>query len=101
MGCSGFTSLTFRGALQAIGDAAFFNCSGLTGVVDLPETVILLGQNAFFACTSVDRFRLNRVVPIPFRSSMFRSGAVVEVPATSLDAYRSTEGWNAVELVGF
>ena len=44
------TQISFPKTLKRIGDAAFYNCSGLTGELKIPESVTSIGTSAFYNC---------------------------------------------------
>ena len=50
--CSGLTSVTIPSSATLIGDNAFFGCSGLTGFI-IPSSVTAIGANAFFSCNGL------------------------------------------------
>ena len=52
---SGITSIELPSTLESIGDYAFYNCSGLTGELNLGECTSLtsIGVNAFYNCSSL------------------------------------------------
>lgn len=50
--CSGMTSVTIPATVTTIGDYAFYNCTGLT-TVNIPESVTTIGDDAFYYCTNL------------------------------------------------
>ena len=49
--CSGFTGdLTIQNSVTEIGNYAFFDCSGLTGSLTIPNSVTTIGERAFAYC---------------------------------------------------
>ena len=49
--CSGLTgSLVIPNTVTAIGDAAFDNCTNLSGNLSIPNSVVLIGYSAFRGC---------------------------------------------------
>ncbi len=51
-GCSGLTgSLILPNSVTTIGNNAFRNCSGLTGNLTIPNSVTTIGNNAFYQCS--------------------------------------------------
>ena len=49
---AGITDVEFRGSVTAIGEAAFFGCTSLTGIT-IPEGVTSIGAGAFYNCTGL------------------------------------------------
>ncbi len=52
-GCSGFGELTILSALS-IGNGAFENCTGLKGDLVIPESLRTIGERAFYNCSGLD-----------------------------------------------
>ena len=53
-GCSGLTgSLTIPSSVISIDDGAFYNCNGLTGSLTIPNSVTSIGDAAFFGCSGL------------------------------------------------
>ena len=50
--CSGLTSVEIPNSVTSIGVCAFQNCSGLTSIT-IPNSVTSIGEEAFFACTAL------------------------------------------------
>ncbi len=51
-GCSGLTSVEIPNSVIMIGQSAFNGCSGLTSV-EIPNSVIMIGQSAFNGCSGL------------------------------------------------
>ena len=45
------TSISISSGVTHIGDKAFYFCTGLTGEIDLPDSVVSIGNSAFDHCT--------------------------------------------------
>ncbi|MCR4852305.1 MAG: leucine-rich repeat domain-containing protein [Prevotella sp.] len=56
--CSGLTSVTIPNSVTSIGDAAFSGCSGLTAV-NIPQGVESIGDAAFIGCSRLTSVTLN------------------------------------------
>ncbi|GHT51672.1 hypothetical protein AGMMS49982_09730 [Bacteroidia bacterium] len=53
-GCSGLTgALTIPNSVTAIGNNAFYNCSGLTGALTIPNSVTAIDNGAFYGCSGL------------------------------------------------
>jgi len=82
--------------VSAVEQAAFYGCVGLRSVT-IPDSVQTIGDDAFHSCprlTSVTS--LNPVPPNIGQSTFFGppSNMCLYVLKSSIDAYRSTKGWN-------
>ena len=51
-GCSGLTSVTIPKSVTIIGNRAFYNCTGLTSVT-IPNSVTAIGDFAFYGCSGL------------------------------------------------
>lgn len=51
--CSGFTGLDMGSNITSIGKEAFSGCTGLTGSLMIGENVTVIGDSAFFGCTGL------------------------------------------------
>ena len=62
--CSGLTSVTIPNSVTAIGSGAFYECTGLTSIT-IPNSVTTIGSNAFNGCTSLTSITIpNSVIHI-------------------------------------
>ena len=52
--------------LLTIEDHAFDSCSSLTGFINLPESLTLIGEYSFYNCTSLKQINLPAVTIIPY-----------------------------------
>jgi len=77
-GCAGLTSVTIANSVTSIEDGAFYGCTGLTSVIALNPTPPTQ-QQAFYG---VDMTKV-----------------CLSVPSGSIDAYRSTAGWNDFKCI--
>jgi hypothetical protein len=48
--CNGLTSLTLPNTITSIGNHAFFECTGFTGPLTIPDSVTSIGESAFGGC---------------------------------------------------
>ena len=51
-GCSSLTSIIIPESVISIGERAFYNCSSLTSI-SIPESVTSIGERAFYNCSSL------------------------------------------------
>ena len=51
--CSALTSIVFHDNLTNIGSYAFYFCTGLTGVLQLSNSITTIGHNAFDGCSGL------------------------------------------------
>ena len=52
------TGIVFNDAITSIGDAAFKNNNGITGIVAIPDSVKTIGKEAFSGCTGISELNL-------------------------------------------
>ncbi|GHT50762.1 hypothetical protein AGMMS49982_06690 [Bacteroidia bacterium] len=53
--CSNITgALTIPNSVTSIGEVAFYDCSGLTGALTIPDNVISIGNEAFKGCSGLN-----------------------------------------------
>ncbi len=58
--CTGLTGiLTLPSSLISIGDLAFMGCTGLTSSVNIPASITEIGLNPFAGCTGISAFSVN------------------------------------------
>ncbi len=51
--CSGLTNVTIPNSVTSIGERAFYSCSGLTGTLTIPNSVTSIGGSAFSGCSAL------------------------------------------------
>ena len=95
--CSALTSITIPNSVINIGDGAFEGCSGLTSVT-IPKSVVSISFGVFQNCTSLtDVYCYADNVPKTNSKAFINSSyasATLHVPASALDAYKTTEPWS-------
>lgn len=99
--CHGINSIVFGNNLTTIFDNAFINCSNISGNVVFPVSLNSIRNNAFLGCNNIDAFRLPHATPPPHYPKMFPEKSTVKVPLSSVDTYKSTDGWNNYNIVGY
>ena len=98
--CSSLTDISIPESVTSIGENAFSE-SGLTSIT-IPENVESLGNWAFRECTSMTFFTILASIPpvIPhgegISEGLFKdtNDFPIYVPAESLAAYKTAEGWS-------
>lgn len=94
--CSSLTELNFGNTVQTIGEAAFYNCYGLTSF-DLPASIKRLDTRSLDAHT-LQKMTCHATTP-PTASNIFSyhpnlyNTVSLEVPKASLEAYKAAETW--------
>ena len=127
--CNSLTSVNIPDSVTRIGDSAFYKCTSLTSV-NIPDSVSFIMGYAFEGCTNLTSVTIGRSV-ILIDYSTFKdckslinvyckaitppylrhdevfdgnaSGRVIYVPAESVEAYKSADGWSeyASAIVGY
>ena len=93
-GCIGLSSVTIGSGMISIGNSAFFNCTSLTSVT-IPNSVTSIGNSAFMYCSSLTSIICLPVTPPALGNKAIPSNvATIEVPAQSVDSYKSATVWS-------
>ena len=96
-GCSGLTSVTIGNSVTTIGNSAFYRCSGLTSVT-IGSGIRNIDWKAFAACDKLEEVHcLAENVPSTSSNAFEKSYpeyTTLYVPASSLNAYKTTEPWS-------
>ena len=119
-GCTGLTSVTIGYSVTSIGGSAFQGCTSLTSLT-IPNSVTSIGGNAFQGCTSLTSVSIGSSMrniydnafaecskleevhclaeKVPSTSSntfekSYPEYMTLYVPASSLNAYKTTEPWS-------
>ena len=94
------SSVTYNGVnytVIAIGDYAFYECSGLTGTLTIPSSVTTIGDNTFCECTGFTGSLIipNSVTTIGFQAFATCSGfnGSLSIPNSVTTIGRGAFGW--------
>ena len=83
--------------VRAIGDKAFYQCTGLTGV-SIPATIREIGESAFEGCTSLSSFYSYATSRPTVNNKVFEgasiSNATLYVPNDVVSLYAATDPWS-------
>ena len=83
--------------VRGIGDKAFYQCTGLTGV-SIPTTIREIGESAFEGCTSLSSFYSYAQFRPTMSNKVFEgasiSNATLYVPNGVVSLYAATEPWS-------
>lgn len=92
--CSSLTSITIPNSVTIIGYDAFYTCDKLTGIT-IPNSVTYIGNRAFIYCHKLTEVTVQATTPPSLGSDAFYDSGIsrIYVPADSLDAYKSANGW--------
>ena len=104
-GCNNLTSINIPNGVTAIGEWAFMNCWELTSIT-IPNSVTEIEKQAFMNCLSLTSVYCKATTPPSIVSNVFNnnaSGRKIYVPAASVEAYKTAEGWSeyASAIVGY
>jgi len=103
--CIGLTSVTIPNSVVMIGNQAFFCCFNLTSV-NIPASVTSIGDYAFANCKQLTSIYAYPSIPIALLSNSFvfdsdiKNTCNLNVPAGSLDLYKSANVWRDFSKIG-
>lgn len=103
--CLSLTSMTVPAGVAEIEPSTFEGCSALITVV-LPNTINEIDALSFSGCTALQSIYCAAVTPPRLAAGTFdnvASGAIIYVPAASVDAYKTAPSWSlyADKIVGY
>lgn len=105
-GCSKLKTLTLPATVETIGENAFYRCEGLSGKIDLGDSLISIGKAAFSNCvnvTSVDfGDKLKTIAANAFHSCVSLTSITLPDSINSIGdrAFYATENLLTVDLGG-
>ena len=97
--CRQLTDVTISEGVDFIEQYAFHNCSSLTSVT-IPSTLTVLRGQAFERCSALTSITCKATTPPEIRKTNNKgpfdadSTYPIYVPASSVDAYKTAEGWS-------
>lgn len=75
----------------------FRDCISLTSLIEVPETVTIIGMATFNGCTSLAGVKLKGNVPPSLEYSVFGNSTFpIYVPEAAVNAYKSASGWTSL-----
>ena len=100
-GCANLTAVTIPEGVEELGNWVFWQCTALTSI-EIPASVTQIGQQCFGGCTLLSEIYCNPTTPPALELfygpwSAFEEiaeGAKIYVPAESVEAYKTAEGWS-------
>jgi hypothetical protein len=98
-------SIFLNNNITTIQDSAFYLCTNLKSI-NIPECILTIESAAFYNCSSLTSVYCKATTPPALGSYAFvanGSGRKIYVPAESVEAYKSAEGWSdyASDIVGY
>jgi hypothetical protein len=94
--CTSLTSIIIPNSVTSVEQSTFYNCTNLTNV-ELGDSIMYIGNYAFNYC-SLMSITIKTVTPPTFGAKPFYKScqldAVIYVPAESVEAYKTAEGWS-------
>ena len=91
--CHQLETVKLPANLKTIGNSAFANCEKLAGMIELPATIVSVGEAAFWG-TQVPVVKCNTTTPPVITSSSFGDKwEAAFVPEGYANVYKSTEIW--------
>lgn len=99
--CTHLSNIDICEGVESIGWGAFRGCSELTRI-SIPNTVTSIGNDTFFGCSGLVSINVEAITPPQFEIepgnplSTFdeTNDCPIFVPAESLEAYKTDEGWS-------
>ena len=97
LSCTSLTSITIPNSVTRIGFSAFEDCTSLTSIT-IPNSVLFIGINAFSGCNGLENvYCYAENIPFTWLNAFSETNiylATLHVPASAIDAYKTTEPWS-------
>ena len=96
--CTSLTSITIPNSVTSIGEWAFSGCGGLTSIT-IPNSVTSIRSGAFSRCNEIENVYCYAETVPSTKTDAFSNSyieyATLHVPASAIEAYKTTEPWSA------
>ncbi len=60
-GCKEITGIKLAPTVTEIGDFAFYQCTGIQGVLTIGEDIVRIGRSAFYGCNNISSVQFNAI----------------------------------------
>lgn len=60
-GCADISGINLPPTITDIGSYAFYQCTGLRGIVTIGENIISIGRSAFYGCSGITKVQFNAI----------------------------------------
>lgn len=95
--------LEFPESLVSLGDQAFYDCRNIEGLI-LPNDLAVIKTSAFNGCYNVSKFICRSKEPPVVQSGAFggisKVNFTLEVPESAINRYQTTLGWSDFKRIG-
>ncbi len=93
--CISLASITIPNTVTSIGSTAFDGCRDVT-TLTIGSGVTSIGDIAFAGCSGLTSVTINAIAPPTLGSAVFMNtnDCPIYVPAESVNAYKSADGWS-------
>ena len=92
--CMSLTSVNLPNSIISIGNSAFYECP-ITSIT-IPNGVISMGAEVFRGCTNLVSLTVKAISPPTIGHDLLTNAnrSVIYVPAESVDTYKAASGWS-------
>ncbi len=101
--CTNLTSIEFSGSLKTVEASAFQSCKGLTGALNIPDSVTTLGEYAFASCEKITSLVIGKgLESIPancFISCKALDKITIPKNVKTIGEYAFSDNYNVKEIV--